>query len=319
MMDDDIRRETGYQPVFSVHWTTGLLQLLDADVLPHHFLAHSRSVFADAMYLQGDHAFGGQVICEVGSQHAIDKSLDAAAPAFDARFIPFALLEGLPRGFVVLQVEEPATAALVIHAASVGTGAGVDLKLVAMHTVSGEFLLLAVDLHLRLRRVVVAAELNSRVHRRIDLELDLQDEIGILLGGAEEGIPRVRHRLAHHRAVLHSVFRFAAVLLPAGEGFAIKQRDKGVLGMQGGDKGQNSGEREEAGNHRPVINETGVRLFRLRCIVEYAFDTQTASGFCLALRVVVANHSPACSISHSHETLLPRHRLRHELVPLPPH
>jgi hypothetical protein len=120
----------------------GLWQFLDADVAPADFFACSFRVFANAMDLKGDEALGREAVFEVGGGDSVEEGLDGIAIALDAGLVPVFGLEGLAGGFVIFQIVEPAATCLVIDASGPGAGGGIDLKLVAVHSVSGEFLLL---------------------------------------------------------------------------------------------------------------------------------------------------------------------------------
>src|SRR5262249_2953084 len=89
-----------------------------------------------------------------------------------------------------------------------------------------DFALVAVDP--AAAAALVAAELDARVAGHVQLDLRLEDEVGVTLLGAEEGV-RPRADLADDAAVLDLVGRAAAGLAPALEALAVEQRHKGLL------------------------------------------------------------------------------------------
>src|SRR5262249_6374216 len=124
------------------------LQLFDPDIPP----ANLKRFFAgaDAVHLQGDDPFGGQVVFQIDGWHAVDPSLDRIAAAFNAELVPVVLFEGIAGGFVVRQVgqKSPATG-LVVDRAAVRPGGGIDLDLIAVHAIDGDRLFLALDFQIR--------------------------------------------------------------------------------------------------------------------------------------------------------------------------
>src|SRR5207244_4839490 len=85
-------------------------------------------------------------VLEVGRGHAVEPAFDGDTPRFDAKFVPLVLLQGLAGRLVVFQILKPATAALVIDAATPGTLERVDFHLVAVHPPGGNLDRLAIQL-----------------------------------------------------------------------------------------------------------------------------------------------------------------------------
>jgi hypothetical protein len=141
--------------------------------------------------------------------------LDAVTLAFDAGLVPLPLFEGFLRIGVFLEVGEPSAACLVVDPAGVGARRRIDLILVAEYAIGGETPFLpAVDRRLGLLSVKLAAKLHARIHVRSDLELEFEDEISVLLLGAEETVARIDHGLADDAAVLDTIECLPAMLLP---------------------------------------------------------------------------------------------------------
>src|SRR5262249_11875823 len=74
-------------------------------------------------------------------------------------------------------------------------------------------------------RLLVAAELDARVRRDIQLDIDLEDEVAVgLLGPQEAVLPRAN--LADDGFALDGVRSPAADLLPAAQRLAVEERDE---------------------------------------------------------------------------------------------
>src|SRR3569623_3692568 len=154
-----------------------LLQLLEADVPPHHVVG--RRVLG-TVHLQGDEPLRRHVVLQIGGGHAVDPSLDRVPFALDAVLVPIVVLERLAGLGGVLQVVQPATTTFVVDATRPGSVARVDFNLVAVHAASGNLLYLASHVD-RLLLIVEAltANLNARVHAVFDLEFDFEYEVAV--------------------------------------------------------------------------------------------------------------------------------------------
>ena len=85
-------------------------------------------------------------------------------------------------------------------------------------------MLLAVVLDLLRLVEALAANLHAGVQLRIDLEFELQDEVAVVLVGAQKRVARVGHAGADDLAVFDAILGLAAALLPAVERLAVEQR-----------------------------------------------------------------------------------------------
>src|SRR5438552_4159243 len=86
-------------------------QFLDAEVAEAHLQRHV--LVADGVDLQADEARRRDLVLEVGAGDVVEPRLDRLALALDVELVPLLRLERLARRLVVLEVLQPAAAALV--------------------------------------------------------------------------------------------------------------------------------------------------------------------------------------------------------------
>src|SRR5262249_42102084 len=166
----------------------------------------------DAVDLQTDEAthHARFLIHEVRDGHVVDPRLDRLALGDDTVFVPLAILEGLARfGDVRVDIEPAGGQSLAPDAAGVAVGGNLDLRTV------DAFLLLVV---LGLR-----ADLHAGIQLVIDLDLELQLEVAVILGGAKERVWASLARPADNAAVLDAILGGAVALFPAVERLAVEQ------------------------------------------------------------------------------------------------
>ena len=95
-----------------------------------------------------------------------------------------------------------------------------------MHPPGGDFDFLVAGFD-RCRLVeAFAAELHAGVQLRIDFIVEFENEIAVILFGAEKTVRRIGDSGAHDHAVFDRVLGLAAALYPAVERFAVEERDK---------------------------------------------------------------------------------------------
>ena len=76
--------------------------MLDADVFPADF--ETDECVGDAVDLEGDETFRGEVVFEVGGGDAVEEGAEAIADGFDADEVPVAGFEGEAGSVVVGEV-----------------------------------------------------------------------------------------------------------------------------------------------------------------------------------------------------------------------
>src|SRR5262249_17803519 len=148
----------------------------------------------DAVYLQRDEARWRDGVLQVRRRHAVEPGLDGITTAFDAKLVPRVLLERLASRLVILQILKPLPASLVVDAARPRTFGRIDLHLVAVTPTRRNLDLVAIKLQRLIDIEALAADLDARIQLRVDLELQLQDEIGVILFRTQERIRGARHR-----------------------------------------------------------------------------------------------------------------------------
>src|SRR5438874_10181094 len=112
----------------------------------------------------------------------------------------------------MLQVHEPTSASLVVDASGPGAVGRINFHLVPVYPARRNLDLLALELYGLGLVEALAANLDAGVQAGINLEFQLEDEIGIMLFRAQERVRRVRYGGADKLAILHAVLRFAAAL-----------------------------------------------------------------------------------------------------------
>src|SRR5262245_48774393 len=75
-----------------------------------------------------------------------------------------------------------------------------------------------------------AADLNARVQSRINLEIELKDEVVVILVRAKKAVGSVNNRFAQNAVAIDRIFRRAALLRPAGEILAVEKLNPSLLG-----------------------------------------------------------------------------------------
>ena len=115
----------------------------------------------------------------------------------------------------------------------------VDFALITMHRIGPNLLHLAFGVFQRLPVgplkhgglvETFAAKLDARVQSGIHFELQFQNEVPVVLLGAEKTIAGVNNSRADDFAVFHRVNSLAAALDPAVQVFAVKKLDRILFG-----------------------------------------------------------------------------------------
>ena len=196
-------------------------QLFDRDVLGLDD-RHAAGVDLDADLAVGRDVRGGLDVIE--RRHAVDPAADAVALGEDAILVPLALLHGGEDGGRVLRFGDDLVAAALV----------VDLAIPALAVIY------LVATHLSAVRDAHAADLHAAVDEARAGQAQLEAKVEVLIGllGREEEVLRDlrRKRTAADLAVLDAPP--GGVALPAGEGLAIEDRDRGGLDGQGEEQGQ---------------------------------------------------------------------------------
>ena len=195
---------------FDLRWD--LVQLLDADVAPPH--VERLGFLANPVHLERDESARRDRVVQIGGRHAVEPGFDRVAFALNAEGVPLFGLERLAGRLIAFQIDEPATAPLVVQTARPRAGRRIDFDLIAVHASGRNLDGLAAKLDGLGLVEALAADLNARVQSVLHIELQFEDEIRIIVFRAQERIARVRHRRPHNLAVLDTVFRVAAVLHP---------------------------------------------------------------------------------------------------------
>ncbi len=179
------------------------------------------------MNLQANEALRSKMlfvgIPEVGSRYSIEPGLDVIATALDddgVPVIPFETLlpaggEFLPGLLSPLQGklsgEEPAAPGLIVNARGIGA-----VPVVVMFALVAEDPALAIAL--------LGTELAPGIAGGIsELELEDEDEVPVVLFGAQEGIAANVPAVAHDGSVFHLVFSGSTSLAPTVEAPAIEE------------------------------------------------------------------------------------------------
>src|SRR5262245_18327230 len=77
-------------------------------------------VLPHAVDLESDEPRADASVLQIRGRHVVEPGLDRIAAAFDAKPVPLAAPERLARGFVVLQVVQPAPRSFLVHARGPG-------------------------------------------------------------------------------------------------------------------------------------------------------------------------------------------------------
>src|SRR5580704_3512066 len=108
-----------------------LIQFLDADVAPSHI--ERVGFLADPVHLQRDEAARRDRIVQIGGRHAVEPGFDRVAFALDAERVPLFRLERLAGRLIGFEIDEPATATLVVQSARPRASRRIDFDLIAVH------------------------------------------------------------------------------------------------------------------------------------------------------------------------------------------
>ncbi len=180
------------------------------------------------MNLQADEALRSEMffvsIPEVGPRYSIKPGLDVIAIALDDNGVPVLPFEALLSAgseFLLrllsslrgkLSGEEPAASGLIVDARGIGA-----VPVVVMFALVAEDPALAIAL--------LGTELAPGIAGGIsELELEDEDEVPVVLFGAQEGIAANVPAVAHDGSVFHLVFSGSTSLAPTVQAPAIEER-----------------------------------------------------------------------------------------------
>jgi hypothetical protein len=165
------------------------------------------------MHLQRDESFQIRRVHQVGRGHAVDPCADGIAQSDHPRVVPLAGFEGVARRFVLREVGQPAAARLVEDSAgpeAPGSQIAVDLNLEPE------------DFAALIRRIGMAADLNTGVHFGVDQELVFENEVSVAMLGDKKGMLGVRRRCSGENSIPDFEFRLAAEHPPPGQSLPVE-------------------------------------------------------------------------------------------------